>query len=565
MSGGASLRRWRPLAALALPALLAIGSLAPVLLVEPDLDVVAYADRGKAGSPTDYWNVAAIDADADVELVEGQLTIVPRGGVRMIGAAFAGDHWTFDLQYVHFPDGQGGDWILGFVADENEDQFAGLLNGLRLMARRDELGLAVEDDVLAIGTERPYKLVPFRLGTHHIIVESSWTAATVNVDGVTVWSGSPGWASAPGLYPVIDLTPGRHRVSVTPAINLSFAPRDAASLEDFRAAFVEAALAGRTAEGRFSDDPVVDGTTALGLVLAHRHSPDDRVATALDRWADGLASAAPRSGSWPGAGGPASIERNVGMGAIPLAMWSSDRGRGDWSEVIVRMVEAAGFTRCDLGGPEWCRLGNLQPDGSVLATSGSDVLPRLSGYQAAETAAFIVGARPDDRRAWIRSLPDRTYDDMPCQSLTEVGPGRTGGPTPPWSVTARVDSPRTLFLLGLAYAARPDDPVWAEADVASWIRCRVDFLTSQVGGPMGWREEGLQTSISIGGHDVAAARLLSPLTGIELRRDRFDVAWRRAVDSAGNVAPAASGSNGGPSLEAALAAVLAQVVDRPRS
>jgi hypothetical protein len=561
--GGASLRRWRPLGALALPALLAIGSLAPVLLVEPDLDVVAYADRGEAGSPTDYWNVAAVDNDADVEMLDGQLSIVPRRGIRMIGAAFAGDHWTFDMPYVHFPDGQGGDWIFGFVADANDDQYAGALNGLRLMARRDALGRTIEEDFLAIGTKPPYKQVPFRLGTHRIVIESSWTTASLEVDGVTVWSGIPGWASAPGLYPVIDMSPGRHRIAATPAISLSFAPRAAAGTDEYRQAFVEAALAGVTPEGDFSDDPVVDGSTALGLVLAHRSSPDDRVAAALDRWADGLAAAAPPSGSWPGAAGAASIERNVGARAIPLAMWSGDRGRADWGEVIARMVEAAGFTACDRDGQEWCRLGNLQPDGTVLATNGSSALARLSAYQSAETAAFIAGVRPEDRRAWIRSLPQRTYDDMPCQSLAELGPRRDGGPTPPWSVTARIESPRTLFLLGLAYAARPDDPVWSEPSVTAWVRCRVEFLTGQVGGPIGWREEPLRTSIAIGGYDVAASRLFSTLTGVELRRDRFDVAWQRAIDADGHVLLEAGTSPAGPSLEASLAAVLAQIVGRP--
>jgi hypothetical protein len=384
--------------------------------------------------------------------------------------------------------------------------------------------------MIAVGTGPTYAASPLSPGRHRVVIDSEWTEATVRVDGLLVWKGDPLWSRLSGAYPVLHLGPGQHRFSVVPAVDISLAAGIPAQRGAFEEAFAQDALHGQAPDGRVSDDSPADAWTALALVLQHRRTQAPEVAAALDRWAAGRVAAAPAGGSWPGPTGSASIRTNLGEPGIPLALWAKDRESESWARTVSAMIEASGFTGCDGDGRDWCRLGNLQPDGTVIRAGQPGAAAALLDFQFAETAGFITGTDMPSRRSWIRSLPERVYWRTPCQPVELLGPLRHQSDLRPWSAGARASYPGVLFLLGLAYLEAPDDPVWSDPAVRSLITCSMTLLQSQAAGPMGWRTDDAHTHVAIGSQDVAASKLLAPIVGRAIDPARFAAAWESQID-----------------------------------
>jgi hypothetical protein len=551
------MRRIHPIVALAIPFSLAAVSLAPALLITPQLDVTAYAPAGYAAGSTDYWYPAAgTDRLMTLSRFNGAtLRVIAEDGAVMAGGGFAGRRWTFEVDLVIPFDGEGADATLWFTdGDVGATPETG---GLKVHLRRTVDGTATREAVIAVGTRPPYSVIPVRAGRQRIEIESTWTEATVRINNALAWTGDPGWAELTGAYPVIRFGRGDHLVSVVPAVEIGVASRGSADEDRFRSAFIERAVAAQDELGAFSRDTRTDAWTATALVMFHRRAPDPRVADALDRWVTAHVLAAAGRAAWEGQPGPDSIRDNVGQPGLALALWATDRDRADWLQGLSTLISAAGFTACDQGTPDWCRLGNLQPDGSVARATDPDAATHLTTFQVAETAAFVAGLELDDRRAWIRALSDRTYVRNTCQFVDRIGTGRSAIDDSPWTYAARAGRLEMLLWLGIAYQARPTDSVWQDGGVRALLTCATEEHRVQMAGPLGWR--GVDGLPLILGQDVAAGRLLSPVTGIALDQERFDAPWIEAIDPATLRADPAPG--GQPAdLETAVAATMLALV-----
>jgi hypothetical protein len=520
-------RSRRRLLLLFVPAALAVASVGPVVLIEPAVSIAAYAPQGYAASSLSYWYPPAeFDAAAHrSRFNEDTLTVDATGDTVLVGGGFGGTGWVFSLTYAFDGSGPGGDAILGFDDDPNSPWTN--LSGLKLLVRRDATGAVTAEPVIAVGTMPPYRVIPIKVGRHQLEVSSTWSEASVAIDGATVWTGDPGWTGFDGVYPVLRLAPGQHRLSVVPAVESGFPSEQPADRQAFRQAFVETALSRQASNGAFADDGREDAWTAIALIFGHRTTADPRVAAALDRWAAWRASGATSGRAWDGPTGPTSMRDNVGEPGIALAMWAADRNRSDWTAVVANKIEAASFTSCEAVAVDACRLRNLQPDGS-LADGPADAAREVPVLQAAETAGFIAGADLGDRRAWIQSLVGRTYFRQQCQVVNILGSAAGETDLTPWSRASRAGHVQTMFLLALAHAARPDDPVWTDARVTEFIGCGMGLFRVQVGATIGWR--GSSPVDGELAQEVAAARLFAPLPVPAVSSDRLDVALGTLID-----------------------------------
>jgi hypothetical protein len=537
------------LAALCLAIVLAGGSPSTLPPSHPDatrvLQVSAY--RPGPGAPLGaYWTVPASQAKAVVAAANGSTSSYSASAnAVLMGAGFARRHFTFDTVLSYAPaDGVGGQAILSFQPDDLNLYYGAGLTGLRLMVNRNEDGDVVNGPVLAVGSDRPFTVVAFPAGDHRIRIVADGEMASVILDGRQIWTGRSDWQAGDGIYPKIALAGGAGTVAVStvPWVRVAFdsAGPIADSVAAVRARFVEAALSAQAAGGRYDLDNKTDAWTATALVYEYRRSPDERIAMSLDRWATHQASAYVPGRSFPGRPGASSINENVGEPGIALALWAQTRGRDDWARIVVDMVAASGWTGCGVDRVGWCRLGNLQPDGSVVQTGEPAAAYTLNHLQLAETAGFIAASVLDDqaelarRRAWIRSLTVRTYDSPPWQFVETLGQDREEHDERPWWMRSRKYTPMMLLLLGMDFEAAPTDPVWSDPELIRVLEQNFRALNWQIIGPTGWLSENERTNFTMGTQELVAAKAFEPLLGDLLsgpaRDERLAVQWWRLAD-----------------------------------